>query len=305
MRILVTGASGFVGRHLAKNLKEHGHEIVLTAPDVDSLAIDGADFRVHRCDITSPSEVTQMVKTLQPNAAVHLAGVAHVPSANSNQENLVRINIVGTTNLCSALNTLPQVSVLLASSALVYNLNQVGESRLDEGCMTAPNSPYGFSKLAAESICQTYASDKFRVSIARPFNHTGPGQSTEFVCPALARRISACKDGDTVDVGNLSAKRDFSDVRDIVNAYRLIVEKAENRATFVLGSGQAVSISDILKQLINISGKRVFTRTSPELLRNNDPAIVLADPSKTEKQLGWHRQYTIKQTLTDLYNSFL
>lgn len=305
MRVLVTGASGFVGRHLAKNLKNHGHELVLTAPDVDSISIDTVTHPVHKCDITSLEEVGRMVQTLKPDAAIHLAGVAHVPSANSNQENLVRINIVGTTNLCAALNNLPSAKILLASSALVYDLNQGGEVRLNEDCITSPNSPYGYSKLAAENICHTYSSDKFRVFIARPFNHTGPGQSTEFVCSALAKRIAACREGDTIEVGNLSARRDFSDVRDIADAYRLIIENGENRDVFVLGAGQTVAISDVLKELIKISGKNVDTRTSPDLLRNDDPAVVIADPSKIERKLGWQRKYSLSRTLQDLYNSFL
>jgi GDP-4-dehydro-6-deoxy-D-mannose reductase len=305
MRVLVTGASGFVGRHLAKNLQEHGHDIVLTAPDVESLTINGKTHSVHRCDITSQDEVNRMVRALKPDATVHLAGVAHVPSANSNQENLVRINIVGTTNICSALNTLPNASVLLASSALVYNLNQNHQVRLSEEYSTAPNSPYGYSKLAAENICLTYASDRFKVFIARPFNHTGPGQSTEFVCPGLAQRIARCENGDTIEVGNLSAQRDFTDVRDIVDGYRLIIEKGRNRDVFVLGSGKAVAISDVLNDLIKISGKSIKTKISSGLLRSDDPPVVLADPTKIEKNIGWRRNYSLSSTLSDLYNSFL
>jgi GDP-4-dehydro-6-deoxy-D-mannose reductase len=139
--------------------------------------------------------------------------------------------------------------------------------------------------------------------IARPFNHIGPGQHDSFVCPALAKRIKLAKNGDSIDVGNIHAKRDFSDVRDIARAYRLILEIQPSERIFVLGSSKTHSVLEVIQIFTKISGKSISTRISPDLLRPNDNATICADTALAQKILGWQCKIEFESTLNDIFQA--
>ena len=301
MNILVTGASGFVATHLIPELKGHGHQLSLTCFREPANA---HGFPFHWCDITDLAAVNDLVRKIKPQAVVHLAGISHVVEADKQRGNLAAVNIVGTSNVCSALSGLEQEALFLfISSALVYG--QVAESNVafTESSPLQPMNPYGHSKLAAEYIVKTFASERFKTYIVRPFNHIGPGQSPGFVCPSLARRIAETDDGGKIVVGNLNSYRDFTDVRDVVRAYRLILEKRPVEDIFILGSGRAIRIQDIFDELLRVSGKRLATEVDPALLRRNDPQKVVADCSLIKRVVGWECQIPLEKSLRDIYLS--
>lgn len=303
MKVLVTGASGFVAPHLVRELIENGHEVVLTAHARHDIVIGNKKLSVIPCDLQDAEGLDSIMREYQPDALVHLAAISHVVKAQNERVNLVATNVVGTHNLCAALTKLDKsCAFLYVSSSMVYG-NTESDTAFSEESLPQPSTPYGASKLAGEYVVRSYASELFKPYIVRPFNHIGPGQSTDFVCPALAKRIVDAKDGGTIEVGNLKAKRDFSDVRDIVRAYRLILEKQPKRDLFVLGSGKGVAIQSILDSFIRISKKNIETQVNQELLRANDPPVVTADPGLAEKTLGWRCLTPLSDTLADIYHS--
>lgn len=300
MKILITGATGFVAGHLVRELEKAHHELILTCMG-DPKSNGHESFAM---DITDEAAVFARVKATKPDAIVHLAGMSHVAEAAAHRELLARVNIVGTHHLCAAASRLSHgVKFLFASSSQVYGQPESGDSVFSEHSPVKPINAYGHSKLAAEGVIQVYQAQQFKVSIVRPFNHIGPGQHINFVCPSLAKRILEAQAGGTIQVGDLNVYRDFTDVRDVVNAYRLILEKDLQHQTFVVGSGTAVKISEVLDKLVKISGKRVTTQVEPSLLRENDPQKMIADPSLLERTLGWQRSYSLERTLTDIYES--
>ena len=195
--------------------------------------------------------------------------------------------------------------MLFVSSALVFGEAQQQKASFIESSPVQPMNPYGHSKLAAEHVVRTFASEQFKPYIVRPFNHIGPGQSPGFVCPSLARRIATTEDGGKIVVGNLDSYRDFSDVRDVVRAYRMILEQKPREDLFVTGSGRAVQINEILAKLLEISGKRLSTEVDQQLLRQNDPQKVVADCSLIKRVVGWECEIPLEQSLRDIYHSVL
>lgn len=304
MKVLITGASGFVAKHLIGELEKKLFDLVLTAHDAKSISIGGRNYEVKPCDVRDADAVGSLIESTAPDAVVHLAAVSHVVHAESSRKLLSEINNVGTHNLCAAVSQLKKkVTFLFASSAMVYGQSDL-ETALSEASPLHPNSPYGMSKLAGEYIVRTFTSDLFKPYIVRPFNHIGPGQTTDFVCPALAKRIADVPNNGQIEVGNLKSKRDFSDVRDIVRAYALILEKQPQEDLFVLGRGQAVSIDSILKSYVDMSKKHIIPVVNETLLRKADPAVITADPALAKRVLGWQCMIPLEETLKDIYAQF-
>lgn len=305
MRVLVTGASGFVGPQLVKELLSHKHDIVLTAHMPYNLVIDGKPLQAIPCDLSNDVRLSVIVKQADPDAVIHLAAISHTVKAQDARGPLVATNVIGTHNVCRAVADLKKpVAFLYVSSSMVYGVSD-HDIAFSETSLPRATTPYGCSKLAGEYVTRSYASETFKPYIVRPFNHIGPGQSPEFVCAALAKRIADTPNGGTIDVGNLSAKRDFSDVRDIVRAYRLILEKMPQEDLFVLGSGIGITIQEVFDFFIKISGKTIYAKINKNLLRANDPPSVTAAPELAARILGWRPSISFYDTLRDIYESFV
>jgi GDP-4-dehydro-6-deoxy-D-mannose reductase len=313
LKVLITGAGGFVGRHLTNELSAAGMDLILTS-EVGSRVLlpSGKSIPLLPCNISDRNALNRIFKEGSPDAVVHLAAVSHVVNAQNARETLSEVNIVGTHNVCAAAAGLDKkVSFLFVSTSLVYgagssSLSQSAENIVyDELSLPAPESAYGASKLAGEFITRSYASDKFRPFIVRPFNHIGPGQHPNFVCPSLASKIAMSKNGGTIKVGNLKTFRDFTDVRDIVRAYRLILEKEPSEDLFVVGSGKVVRIDSILESFIQISEKEVNCELDNALLRDIDPPRLCANPSRARNSLNWSTTYSLQDTLKDIYKDAL
>lgn len=306
MRVLITGASGFVGPHLARDLLNAGHDVVLSAPAKFDLKHNGRTLSAHVCDLLDTPAVQTLISKTTPDAVVHLAGLSHVNQGTQNRARMVDLNVTATGSICAAVAEQNRpTSFLLVSSALLYPPAVNAETVVNEQTPAQPDLPYGFSKLAAEYVARCFASDTLQVYVARPFNHIGPGQTRDFVCPGLAHRIATTADGGVIPVGNMSAKRDFTDVRDMARAYRLILEKRPKENTFVLGSGKSTSIETILEKFIAISGKRITTQVDPSLLRTIDPPCFRSDYSLAKRVLGWEPTIPLETSLKDIYDTEL
>lgn len=306
MKVLVTGASGFVGRHMVQELVSHGYEVTaLTYRAEHSAASLPGSIRAIACDLSHRQQVSEVLSSLRPEALIHLAGRAHVVKAGQDIAGLIDVNVLAVKYLCDAILNYASAPVpfLLASTAQVYGAPE-GVIAVHEASPTHPVTAYARSKLAAEVLLQCYQDTAIIPYIARPFNHTGPGQSEDFVCPGFVKRVRATPTHQSIKVGNLDALRDLSDVRDIVRAYRLILEKGRDQKHFVLGSGSLVKIGSILERIIAKSGKSIQAEVDSSLLRPSDQFAMYADTKLAQQQLGWLPRFTLDQTLDDLYHSF-
>src|SRR6516162_8664962 len=213
MRALITGGKGFVGQWLAVHLKDGGDEVAVI--DIETDVADGAAVRRVMADVS-------------PQAVYHLAAMTHVGDSWEHPSQVLRVNVLGTAEILAAARALPEgPRVLVVSSAEVYGVVRTNQLPLDEDTATLPASPYAASKLAAEVVAlQAWRGYGQPVTVVRPFNHVGPGQSPNFFVPAMAKRIvEARRSGAaSLQVGTLTTRRDFTDVRDVVAAYRLLVE---------------------------------------------------------------------------------
>lgn len=293
MRALITGGGGFVGKHLLELLAAAGDEVNVC--DLET-------------DITDPDAISQRVDDAKPDAVYHLAALAHVGDSWHDPSQVLTVNVVGTGNvLAAARRHVPNASVLVISSAEVYGIVTPAELPLDEDADIRPASPYAASKAAAEQVAlQAARGFGQRVVVARPFNHVGPGQAPAFAVPALAKRIvDAQRSGDrTLTVGTLTTRRDFTDVRDVVAAYRLLVEKGTPGEVYNVASGVDVAIADIAARLLELAGADLDLVEDPALIRPVDVPVLRGDAGRLREATGWTPQIPLEVTLADVLDSF-
>lgn len=301
MRVFVTGANGFVGQWLVRELAAHGHSVVET-PGPDLL------------DIGDSGAVAEWLggSNGPVDAIAHLAGMAFAPDAGRDPGEAFRVNVGGTVALFEALRRLQiRPRVLVTGSADVYGLPDQSLLPLVEDAPLAPNQPYGLSKVAQEAVAAEAATRYgFHVVATRSFNHTGPGQRPVFVVPAMAARIMAVRRGEAsaIRVGNVDVKRDLTDVRDVVAAYRLLLEAGEavTAGKFLIvniASGRSVSVRSLIDRMCQMAGVEPVLEVDPSLLRPRDAVDVRGDASLVHKLTGWSPTIPLDQTLADVLSS--
>jgi GDP-4-dehydro-6-deoxy-D-mannose reductase len=299
-RALVIGANGFVGRHLITHLKELGDEVVRAGLNGTGSLED--DFL--SVDITDSRSVRSVVQQIMPDVTYHLAGIAFVPEAEEDFDRVLRINVAGTANVVRQCHLLEKkTSLVFISSAEVYGSIKPEDLPLRETTPIKPNNNYSLSKRMAEMIVERYArAGHLSCCIVRPFNHIGPGQDRRFVTANFAlqlARIAHGKADPILRVGNLEARRDFSDVRDIVRGYRLLSQT--RGGLFNLGSGRASSVQTILDTLIEVSGVRVEIVQDPERMRGPEVPELYGSCVKIQEACGWAPEISLRRSLQDVY----
>jgi GDP-4-dehydro-6-deoxy-D-mannose reductase len=293
MRALITGGKGFVGQWLAAHLKSRGDEVAVI--DVETDVADGAAVRRVMADVA-------------PEAVYHLAAMTHVGESWEDPGQVLRVNVLGTAEILAAARSIGgSARVLVVSSAEVYGVVAPDQLPLGEDTPAAPASPYAASKLAAEAVAlQAWRGYGQPVVVVRPFNHIGPGQSPNFFVPALAKRIvEARRSGArTLRVGTLTTRRDFTDVRDVVTAYRLLVETGVPGGVYNVGSGRDVAMSDVAAQLLELAGADLTLETDPELVRPVDVPVLRGNPGRLREATGWESVIPLATTLADVLASW-
>jgi GDP-4-dehydro-6-deoxy-D-mannose reductase len=292
MRAVVTGGLGFVGQHLVRHLESCGDEVT-------TLDRSGPE----PIDITDGPAVQAALERRRPEAVYHLAGWADVGASWKDPIGVLRVNAEGTLNVLRACSSAGVERVLAVASADVYGVVTEAELPLDESAPLRPTSPYAASKVAADALAQqAFLGHGLPVVRVRPFNHLGPGQAEQFVAPALAARIArAERDGrDAIPVGNLSARRDFTDVRDIVEAYRRVIEAGAPGEVYNVCSGKDLAIQDLADHLVQQARRPIELAPDPALLRPADLPVLRGDASKLRAATGWSPRIPIEQTLDDL-----
>jgi len=291
-RILVTGAGGFVGRHLLPALRT---------------AFPGAVLLTDPFDISDTAAVDAAIGAGQPDAVVHLAAIAAIPAARLDPGRAWQVNLLGTLNVARAvLAHTPGCTLLFASSADVYGASFRAGTPLKEDALPAPLNTYGATKAAADLALGAMAAEGLRVLRLRPFNHTGAGQSAEFVVAAFAEQVARVAAGlqpPVLRVGALDPLRDFLDVRDICRAYALCLARADALApgtVLNLASGQPRRVGDVLAALMAAAGVQAEIATDAGRLRPTDIPVAAGDAALARRLLGWAPAIPWEQTLADV-----
>jgi len=286
MKILVTGVNGFVGTYLKELLAGKGHEVK---------GLDSAGNTDIVCDLADDGGLKSCMGDLRPDAVIHLAGIARVDFEQPGE--IYRVNTIGTVNLLqAAVNVTPVPRFLLVSSSQVYGNPDEKDQPVRESCPVLPVNHYGASKAAAESAAMAFHNEySMPLVIARPFNHTGKGQTVNFVIPKIVRAFRE-RQG-TLELGNINTVRDFLDVRDVACAYSAIIENFHDGQIYNIASGEGVMISDVITMCRQISGYNVEIIRREGLVRRSEIRSILGNAAKLQTDLSWKAVHPFRETL--------
>lgn len=290
-KLLITGEDGFVGRN-----------ILAMEQDVASL------FGWQLVHAAAPYELRQahtldaLLEQTQPDGVLHLAGISFVPDAYRDPEATLQINLVGTLHLLQALRKAEFTgSFLYVSSGEVYGKLRAEDPPVSETHLPRPVNPYAVSKLAAEALCCQWAlTEKFKIVVARPFNHIGPGQREEFVAGAMAQQVMRIKRGlqaPVIEVGDIDVARDFLDVRDVITAYLGLLDAGENGEIYNVCSGRGLVIRELIDGLQRLAGIDAALKLDAERFRPSDQRIVVGSNAKLVAATGWRPAHALEDTL--------
>ncbi|MHB1389692.1 MAG: GDP-mannose 4,6-dehydratase [Thermoleophilia bacterium] len=312
MKVFITGINGFAGSHLTRYLL-----------GIDGVTVSGLDLMpppealtrefgpqapvVHCCDLGDRTAVSAALEQEQPDVIIHLAALAQVAGAWDNASAIMEANVVGTQALMQSLHAqAPGARVLLISSSEVYGQAAPDEMPMTETSHLRPGNPYSVSKLAQEFVGLQYREAfGMEVVIARPFNHIGPRQVGNFVVASFARQIAEIEAGQrepVLRVGNLESARDFTDVRDIVAGYHLILTHGVPGERYNVASGKSHLISEILDILLSLARVKPRIEPIPELMRPSDTPVVIGDSSRLRALGDWQPRVPLETSLTDTLN---
>ncbi len=311
MRVLLTGIAGFAGSHLAEWLvRDPGIEVHGVVHRHDRrIAHLAGQLHLHRGDLRNALWVGEVVETVRPDYTLHLAAWSDVGGSWQQPWATYELNVQCQLNLLEALRRRqPACRTLIVSSNEIYGLVDPAELPMNETTPFRPNSPYGVSKLTQDMMALQYFNSHHLPTIrARSFNHLGPGQSDDFAASAFARQIAEIELGlrePVVRVGNLSAARDFTDVRDVVRAYWLLAQHGEAGLCYNIGSGAPRTIRDLLDTLLDLSPATIQVEIDPARLRPSDVPRSYCDNRRLVQATGWQPAIDLRTTLRDLLESW-
>jgi GDP-4-dehydro-6-deoxy-D-mannose reductase len=312
VRLLVTGAAGFVGGHLVAFLRAERpdveiHGVVLPQGGVSWRGPAGV--RVLEADLNDPKAAAAAVEEVRPEAIVHLAGQASVHQSWLDPALTLRTNVLGLVHLLDAARRLAlRPAVLVVGSAEEYGPVGPEEIPIREEAPLRPASPYAVSKVAQAALARLYGpAGGMRIVLTRTFHHTGPGRGEAFAESSFARQIAEIEAGRrpaVLEVGNLEAVRDFTDVRDVVRAYWMLLDKGQGGEAYNVCSGRGRRIRDLLDTLLAASSARVEVRVDPERLRPSDVPVQVGDPGRLRAATGWQAEIPLERTLGDLLDDW-
>lgn len=293
--LLITGGTGFVGQHLADALARENFKFVRLP--------DGADLR-------DSAALKSFCRSTQSTAVIHLAAQSFVPRSFEAPEETYAVNFFGTLNLLEALKTTGfEGHFLFVGSSDIYGLVEPNRLPITEEASLAPRSPYAVSKAAAELLCRQWSiTEKMRIVMTRPFSHIGPGQDPRFAISGFCRQMASIrlgKQAPVIEAGDLNVTRDFTDVRDVVRAYLMLLGKGEGGEVYNICSGREMLLADVLTQLREISGVTSEVRVDATRFRPAEQRRVCGSALKLEQATGWRPKVPLTQTLYDMYSWWL
>lgn len=302
-KALIIGAAGFVGSYLARELMDnHGMEVHATKMSKEDLVIEGA--QVHQLNILNKEDIVTLLYEVRPDYIFHLAAQSSVSVAWRNPGLTIDVNVKGCVNLLDAIRELYyKPSVLLIGSGEEYGHIKEGETPIKEDNHVRPGNIYAATKVCQNMIAGIYAQAyDMNLIMVRAFNHIGPSQAPIFVVSDFCKQVAEIEAGKkepVMYVGNLAAKRDFTDVRDVVRAYALLIQKGTPGETYNVGSGHAYAIREILDLIISLSSVDIKVEIDQNKIRPVDVPIIEADITKLNAITGWKPEIKLKQTIQE------
>lgn len=306
-KVLIFGGGGFVGSYLALELKKSGYE-VFGSDQLEEDAVNSDNLSAYsKANLLNKDEVEALLLRVEPDAVINLAAISSVGASWNIPQLTMEVNVVGALNIMEAARKLENMPRLMfIGSSEEY---EAIDAPISEETALNANNPYGISKMTQERFAAVYR-ERYGMKIfcVRPFNHTGIGQKDTFVLPSFCKQAAEIeKSGKpgVIHVGNLATKRDFSDVRDIVRAYRMILESDNDSVIYNVGSGKAYSLQEMLDYIVGLSKQKIEVEVDKERFRPIDTPLVVCDYSKIEKDLGWKPEYSILDTLKEIFQYYV
>ena len=304
-KVLIFGAGGFVGSYLSREFLEHGYAVV--GSDKETSGQLPPEVAFHPADLLNAAEVESLVNAVGPDIVVNLAAISSVWASWGIPQTTIEVNVVGALNILEAARKAEKKPrILFVGSSEEYVIT---EQAIDEETTLNASNPYGISKVTQENFAALYREHYgLRVYCVRPFNHTGVGQRDSFVLPSFCKQVAEIeKSGKpgTIKVGNLNIERDFSHVKDIVRAYRMIVEQDDCRVIYNVGSGTAYNLTELLQYVTKLSHQPISIEVDPARFRPSDQPRICCNHSRITEELGWTPEYSVYDALKEMYEAFL
>lgn len=307
MKALIIGAAGFVGSYLIQHLTT-AYDWEIHATKLPNENMISSKIHIHNLNIMDPDEIRLLLIKIQPDYIFHLAAQSSVALSWKDPQLTVDINIKGTLNILDTVRSLENYSprILLIGSGEEYGYILPDETPVNEQITPRPGNIYAATKACQNMLGNIYSrAYGMQLIMVRAFNHIGPNQAPIFVASDFCKQVAEIESGKkppTLHVGNLSAKRDFTDVRDVVRAYGLLIQNGKSGETYNIGSGHAISIQELLDIILSLSATEILVSTDPARLRPSDIPIIEADISKLQETICWHPEISLKQTLFETLN---
>lgn len=303
-KVLIFGAGGFVGRYLTQEFIDNGYQVV--GSDKVNSGVLPSEVKFIEADLLNADVVLQLFAAEEPDFVINLAGISSVGASWSIPQTTISVNVIGALNIMEAARrSEKKARLMFIGSSEEY---VISDYPMNEDRPLNASNPYGISKVTQEQFAQMYRKNYgLQIYCVRPFNHTGVGQKNSFVLPSFCKQVAEIgKSGKSgvMKVGNLTVKRDFSHVKDIVRAYRMIIESDDSSLIYNVGSGQAYSLGDLLDYIIGLSNVEIKIDVDPDRFRPTDQPVVCCDYTLIKNRLGWEPEYSVFDALKEMFEYF-
>lgn len=304
-KVLIFGVGGFVGSYLSREFIEHGYTVIGTDKIKGFMLSSEVEF--YESDLLETEAVERLVNKIQPDIIINLAAISSVGVSWSIPQTTMQVNVVGALNIMEAAKkSKKKPKILFVGSSEEY---VISDGPMNEEVQLNASNPYGISKVTQEQFAKIYKEQYgLKIYCVRSFNHTGVGQRDTFVLPSFCKQVAEIdKSGKpgVMKVGNLKVKRDFSHVKDIVRAYRMVVESDNCGLVYNVGSGKAYSLDDMLQYIISLGGQEIKVEVDQSRFRPTDQPMICCDYNLIKKELGWEPQYTVFDALKEMFEHFM
>lgn len=304
-KILIFGVGGFVGHYLAEEFMNTGYEVYGSDKVQTPTIQKEVHFEIK--DMLNAEDILELVSSIKPDMIINLAAISSVGLSWNIPQTTVMVNVVGSLNILEAARKQDnKPRVMFIGSSEEY---EISDEPISEKTPLNANNPYGISKVTQERFAKLYREQYgMKVYCVRPFNHTGVGQRDSFVLPSFCKQAAEIeKSGKpgVIKVGNLSAKRDFSHVRDIVRGYRMIIENDDCERIYNIGSGNAYGLDELLNYIVGLCSQKITVEVDPERVRPVDNPVICCDRTLIGQELGWEPERTVFDALKEIFESYM
>ena len=304
-KVLIFGVGGFVGSYLSNEFLENGYKVIGSDKVRGNMLPNAVEF--YNADLLDGISVERLINFLQPDIVINLAAISSVGQSWKMPQATISVNVLGALNIMEAARkTIKKPKIMFIGSSEEY---VASDKPINEEKELDATNPYGISKVTQEQVAKMYRKQYgLKIYCVRPFNHTGIGQKDTFVLSSFCKQVAEIeKSGQSgiIKVGNLSVKRDFSHVKDIVRAYRMIIESDDYDTIYNVGSGIEYSLDEILKYIIDLSSQKIRVEIDEERCRPSDQLVICCDHKLITEKLGWKPKYTVFDALKEMYQKYL